>query len=92
MSPRGAIIGRDPKRRCGNGLSVIFTAIFRYGHRTGPANPGAMEWSYGTALYSIDKAQMLLARQTFADYIMQQFTTPPRGILSAWCRRNRFFR
>jgi len=30
----------------------------------------------GTALYSIDKAQMLLARQTFSDYLMQQFTTP----------------
>jgi pheromone shutdown protein TraB len=38
-------------------------------------------WGYGmvmagTAAYALDKVQMLLARQTFADYIMQQFTTP----------------
>jgi hypothetical protein len=45
-------------------------------------------WGYGvvmagTAIYTIDKAQMLLARQTFADFIMQQFTTATtREILS----------
>jgi len=30
----------------------------------------------GTAIYSIDKVQMLFARHTFSDYLMQQFTTP----------------
>ena len=38
-------------------------------------------WGYGTvmagaAVYVLDKVQMLLARETFADFIMQQFTTP----------------
>ena len=37
-------------------------------------------WGYGmvmagTAAYSIDKAQMLLAPQTFYEFILQQFTT-----------------
>ena len=31
---------------------------------------------FGTAFYALDKTQMLLARQTFAEFIMQQFTTP----------------
>jgi pheromone shutdown protein TraB len=38
-------------------------------------------WGYravmsGTALYALDRVQMLLARGTFADFIRQQFTTP----------------
>lgn len=38
-------------------------------------------WGYemvmaGTALCALDKIQMLLARQAFAEFIMQQFTTP----------------
>jgi len=67
------------------GYHLVFTAIFfamGIGLWTGKL------WGYGavmtgTALYSIDKVQMLLARQTFADYIMQQFTTPTtRDIIS----------
>jgi hypothetical protein len=38
-------------------------------------------WGYGAvmagaAVYVLDKVQLLLARQTFADFIAQQFTTP----------------
>jgi hypothetical protein len=38
-------------------------------------------WGYrmtmaGTAAYSIDKVQMLLAPQTFFEFILQQFSTP----------------
>ena len=67
------------------GYHLIFTAIFfvmGIGLWTGRA------WGYGavmagTGLYSIDKAQMLLARPAFAEYIMQQFTTSTtREILS----------
>ena len=64
---------------------LIFTAIF---FAMGIGLWTGKPWGYGvvmtgTALYSIDKAQMLLARQTFADYIMQQFTTPTtRDIIS----------
>jgi hypothetical protein len=45
-------------------------------------------WGYwvvmaGAAVYALDKVQLLLARQTFADFIAQQFTTPTtREILS----------
>jgi hypothetical protein len=67
------------------GYHLIFAAIFSamgIGLWTGKA------WGYravmiGTAVYSIDKAQMLIARQTFSDYLLQQFTTPTtREILS----------
>jgi pheromone shutdown protein TraB len=67
------------------GYHLIFTAVFfAMGFGLWSGKP----WGYdvvlaGTALYSIDKVQMLLARQTFSDYIMQQFTTPTtREILS----------
>jgi hypothetical protein len=59
------------------GYHLIFAAIFfAIGFGLWSGKP----WGYGvvmagTALYSIDKAQMLLARQTFSDYILQQFTT-----------------
>ena len=59
------------------GYHLIFTAIFfamGIGLWTGKRWVCGVVMA-GTALYSIDKAQMLLARQTFSDYIMQQFTT-----------------
>jgi len=60
------------------GYHLIFAGIFLgmgVGLWTG------QPWGYGTvmagtAVYALDKVQMLLARQTFADFIMQQFTTP----------------
>ena len=60
------------------GYHLLFTAIFL---AMGIGLWAGKPWGYGavmagTALYSIDKAQMLLARQTFSDYLMQQFTTP----------------
>jgi hypothetical protein len=67
------------------GYHLIFTAIFfvmGIALWTGPM------WGYraimaGTALYSVDKVQMLFARQTFFDYLQQQFTTPTtRDIMS----------
>src|SRR5512143_741377 len=67
------------------GYHLIFTAIFL---AMGIGLWSGKSWGYGvvmagTALYSIDKAQMLLGRQTFADFIMQQFTTPTtRDIIS----------
>ncbi|MBI5578737.1 MAG: hypothetical protein HY895_06255 [Deltaproteobacteria bacterium] len=62
----------------GMGYHLIFTAVFSgmgIGLWTGKA------WGYGmlmagTAAYSIDKAQLLLAPQTFYEFILQQFTTP----------------
>jgi hypothetical protein len=67
------------------GYHLIFAAIFIV---MGIALWEGPKWGYqaimaGTALYSIDKAQMLLARQTFFDYLQQQFTTPTtRDIMS----------
>ena len=64
---------------------LIFTAIF---FAMGIGLWSGKRWGYGmvmagVALYSIDKAQMLLARQAFSDYIMQQFTIPAtRDIIS----------
>ena len=60
------------------GYHLVFTGIFLgmgVGLWTGKP------WGYGTvmagvAVYVLDKVQMLLARETFADFIMQQFTTP----------------
>jgi hypothetical protein len=59
------------------GYHLIFTAVFlgmAVGLWTGKP------WGYemvlaGTAAYSIDKAQMLLAPQTFYEFILQQFST-----------------
>jgi len=67
------------------GYHLIFTGVFLgmgIGLWTGKP------WGYGmvmagTAAYSIDKAQMLLAPQTFYEFILQQFSTPgPREIFS----------
>jgi hypothetical protein len=59
------------------GYHFIFSAVFLgmgIGLWTGKP------WGYGmvmagTAAYSIDKAQLLLAPQTFYEFILQQFTT-----------------
>jgi hypothetical protein len=59
------------------GYHLIFTAVFLgmgIGLWTGKP------WGYGmlmagTAAYSIDKAQLLLAPQTFYEFILQQFST-----------------
>jgi len=60
------------------GYHLVFTGIFLgmgVGLWTGkPWGYGAV--MAGTAVYVLDKVQMLLARETFADFIMQQFTTP----------------
>jgi len=60
------------------GYHLVFTGIFLamgIGLWTGkPWGYGAV--MAGTAVYALDKAQMLPARQTFADFIAQQFTTP----------------
>jgi hypothetical protein len=67
------------------GYHLIFTAIFLV---MGIGLWSGQTWGYraimaGTALYSIDKTQMLIARQTFFDYILQQFTSPTtREIMS----------
>lgn len=67
------------------GYHLIFTAIFL---AMGIGLWSSQAWGYraimaGTALYSIDKAQMLFARQAFFDYILQQFTSPTtREIIS----------
>lgn len=67
------------------GYHLIFTAIFLV---MGIGLWAGQAWGYraimaGTALYSIDKAQVLFARQTFFDYILQQFTSPTtREIIS----------
>jgi hypothetical protein len=67
------------------GYHLVFIAIF---FMMGIGLWSGKPWGYGvvmagTALYSIDKVQMLLARQAFGDYIMQQFTTPTtRDIIS----------
>lgn len=67
------------------GYHLIFTATF---FAMGFGLWSGKRWGYGVvmagvALYSIDKAQMLLARQAFSDYIMQQFTTSTtRDIIS----------
>jgi pheromone shutdown protein TraB len=60
------------------GYHLVFTVMFL---AIGVGLWTGKPWGYGavmagTAIYTLDKAQMLLARQTFADYIMQQFTTP----------------
>jgi hypothetical protein len=60
------------------GYHLIFSAVFLgmgIGLWTGKP------WGYGmlmagTAAYSIDKAQLLLAPQTFFEFILQQFSTP----------------
>jgi hypothetical protein len=60
------------------GYHLIFTAVFLgmgIGLWTG------RPWGYGmimagTAAYSVDKAQMLLAPQTFFEFILQQFSIP----------------
>jgi hypothetical protein len=60
------------------GYHLIFTGLFSgmgIGLWTGKP------WGYGmvmagTAAYAIDKAQMLLAPQTFYEFILQQFTSP----------------
>lgn len=60
------------------GYHLVFTGIFlAMGIGLWTGKP----WGYravmaGTAVYVLDKAQMLPARQTFADFIAQQFTTP----------------
>ena len=80
-----AILGAVRSGVAAMGYHLVFTAIF---FAMGIGLWSGRPWGYGmamtgTALYSIDKAQMLLARQTFADYIMQQFTTPTtRDIIS----------
>jgi hypothetical protein len=56
---------------------LIFAAIF-FGMGVGLWT--GKPWGYGmlmagTAAYSIDKAQMLLAPQTFYEFILQQFTS-----------------
>jgi len=60
------------------GYHLVFTGIFLgmgVGLWTGkPWGYGAV--MAGTAVYVLDKVQMLLARETFAEFIMQQFTTP----------------
>ena len=60
------------------GYHLLFTAIFL---AMGIGLWAGKPWGYGavmagTAIYSIDKVQMLFARHTFSDYLMQQFTTP----------------
>jgi len=60
------------------GYHFIFSAVF-FGMGIGLWT--GKPWGYGmlmagTAAYSIDKAQMLLARQTFFEFIQQQFTSP----------------
>lgn len=60
------------------GHHLLFTATFL---TVGIGLWTGKPWGYGavmtgTALYSIDKAQMLFARQAFSDHLMQQFTTP----------------
>jgi hypothetical protein len=60
------------------GYHLIFSAVFLgmgIGLWTGKP------WGYGmlmagTAAYSIDKAQLLLAPRTFFEFIQQQFSTP----------------
>ena len=59
------------------GYHLIFTAVFL---GMGLGLWRATPWGYGmvmagTAAYSIDKAQMLLAPQTFYEFILQQFTS-----------------
>jgi hypothetical protein len=67
------------------GYHLIYAALFS---ATGLGLWSGKRWGYavfmaGTAVYSLDKAQMLIARQTFSDYILLQFTTPiTREILS----------
>lgn len=56
---------------------LIFAAVF-FGMGVGLWT--GKPWGYGmlmagTAAYSIDKAQMLLAPQTFYEFILQQFTS-----------------
>jgi hypothetical protein len=56
---------------------LVFSAVF-FG--MGAGLWAGKPWGYrmvmgGTAAYSIDKAQMLLAPQTFYEFILQQFTT-----------------
>jgi hypothetical protein len=56
---------------------LIFAAVF-FGMGVGLWT--GKTWGYGmvmagTAAYSIDKAQMLLAPQTFYEFILQQFTS-----------------
>jgi hypothetical protein len=64
---------------------LIFAAVF-FGMGVGLWT--GKPWGYGmlmagTAAYSIDKAQMLLAPQTFYEFILQQFTsTSTREIFS----------
>lgn len=60
------------------GYHLVFTGIFL---AMGVGLWTGKPWGYrmvmaGAAVYALDKVQMLLARQTFADFIIQQFTTP----------------
>jgi pheromone shutdown protein TraB len=57
---------------------LIFAGIFL---AMGAGLWAGKPWGYnmvmaGTVVYALDKIQMLLARQTFAEFVMQQFTTP----------------
>jgi pheromone shutdown protein TraB len=60
------------------GYHLIFTGVFFI---MGIGLWSGKPWGYGavmigTAIYTLDKVQMVLGRQSFADFIMQQFTTP----------------
>ena len=59
------------------GYHLIFTAVFL---GMGLGLWAGKPWGYGmvmagTAAYTIDKAQLLLAPQTFYEFILQQFST-----------------
>ena len=67
------------------GYHLIFSAVF-FGMGIGLWT--GKPWGYGmlmagTAAYSIDKAQMLLAPRTFYEFILQQFLSPHAGDLCA---------
>lgn len=67
------------------GYHLVYAAIYT---AMGLGLWGGKKWGYaavlsGTAFYTLDKAQMLIGRRAFADYVLLQFTTPmTREILS----------